>query len=227
MKRHALPLLTIFVFTLFAHSVQGQDAEKRLGSWYILSSNNKLTDKLTFSLQSQVRAYEFESQVEQFKVRTSLPYQFTDNISVALGYAYFRTDPSYLNDEPQRFNEHRLVLDVVSKHAFKKLAVLHRYRAEQRIFNKETTNRNNLWLRYMLQFEYPLTDKLTVDIYNEVFLNINSPVFAQNWLGSGLSYKLNNRLTTRLGYQKISLETSSFDRILISLNINTDFRREK
>jgi len=227
LKRQQLQFFIILLATLFASNLQAQDAEKRLGSWYILSTNNKLTDKLSFNLQSQVRTYEFSSQVEQFKIRASLPYQFTDKISVALGYAYFRTDPSYLNDEPQRFNEHRLVLDVVSRHAFKKIAVLHRYRAEQRIFNNETSNDNSLWLRYMLKFGYPVTDKIGVDVYNEVFLNVKSPVFAQNWLGAGVSYKINDRLTTRLGYQKINTERRSFDRILMSLNLKTDFRPTK
>ena len=53
------------------------------------------------------------------------------------------------------------------------------------------------------------------------------PVFAQNWLGAGLTYAINKDLRFRAGYQKISLENQSFDRLVLSLNLKTDFRTSK
>jgi len=220
-------LTTIILLFIVTIASAQNTAEDEFGTWYILSTNNKMTDNLTFNLQSQVRTYELASEIEQFKIRTSLNYQFTDKVSGALGYAYFRTDPSYLAETPQKFTEHRLVLDVFYKDALKSLNITHRYRAEQRLFNDETTNDDNLWLRYMLKLSHPITEKLSVDVYDEIFLNTTSPVFAQNWLGAGLTYAINKDLRFRAGYQKISLENQSFDRLVLSLNLKTDFRTSK
>lgn len=220
-------LTTLSLLFLVTAITAQNNAEDEFGTWYILSTNNKLTDKLTFNLQSQVRTYELASEIEQFKIRTGANYKFTDKLSGALGYAYFRTDPSYLAETPQKFTEHRLVLDVVYKDALKSLNFTHRYRAEQRLFNDETGNDNSLWLRYMLKLSHPITAHLSVDIYDEIFLNTESPVFAQNWIGAGLTYAFNKDLRFRLGYQKISQETQSFDRLMLSLNLKTDFRKTK
>ena len=225
-KLKTLGLLILFV-TLAFETVAQSNPEDEFGAWYIFATNNTLSDKLTFNLQSQVRTYELSQHIEQFKVRSSFNYKVKENLNLALGYAYFRVDPSYLSNTPQRFDEHRIVADVVLKNKVSTVGITQRYRGEQRIFNAETSNDNSLWLRYMLKLSQPISEKLTLDIYDEIFLNVESPVFAQNWLGVGLSYKISDRLSTRLGYQRINLETRAFDRMLLSVNLKTDFRKPK
>lgn len=67
-------------------------------------------------------------------------------------------------------------------------------------------------LRYLLTLAFPITEQLTANFYDEVFLNVESPVFACNGIGFGLGYRINDRFSTRLNYQKLSQEPRSFDR---------------
>jgi len=202
-------------------------AEDKLGSWYILATNNKVSDNLSIQAQTQFRFYEVASELEQFKIRAGATYKFTKALSVSAGYAYFRTDPSYTSNQPLEFNEHRLYEDISLSNSFGKLGIKHRYRIEHRFFDFEDGNDTRHWMRYMLKLSYPVTEQISVDLYDEIFINLQTPLFGQNWLGGGVSYKLNDLLKLRAGYQRISLEGAGFDRLQLGIYINTDLRNKE
>jgi len=222
-------LLGFIVDAGFAQNSESNQANEfeELGSWYILSSSTKLSENWSVSAQTQFRFFELANEIQQFKIRTGAKYKIMDGLSVGLQYAYFRNDFSYLSDERTPFDEHRIVEDIYLSQKLGKASINHRARLENRfvIENGDTDFIN--WFRYMVKVAHPLSDKLTADMYNEIWLNLQEPIFAQNWLGAGLSYKINELLKARMGYQRIHLTGPDFDRLLLQLNFSLDFSKEK
>ncbi|MAT89258.1 MAG: hypothetical protein CMC35_01090 [Flavobacteriaceae bacterium] len=221
MRLRSILVLCIFFLTLGSIAQNGADQET--GTWYILSTNNRVTDKLTINAQTQLRYFELASEIQQFKIRVGATYNFNSTIGVTGGYAYFRNDFSYLSDTPDEFTEHRTYEDVHVRNAIGKLRLLHRYRLEQRYIQGPGDNDFQQWMRYQLKLVYPLTEQWALDLYDEVFINLEEPLFAQNWLGAGVTYQFITSLKARIGFQKIHLDGPDFERILLGLNWTTDF----
>ena len=219
--------LLIFLLISFSSVFAQNNAEDEVGVWYILSTNNKISDNFSIQAQTQFRFYELASQLEQFKIRTGATYGFSEAFSVSAGYAYFRTDPSYTSNTPLEFNEHRLYEDVSLQNSLGKFGIKHRYRIEHRFFDFENGNDTRHWMRYMLKVTYPIADSFTLDLYDEIFINLQKPLFGQNWFGGGVSYAPNKIFKIRLGYQNISLEDASFNRLQLGVHINTDLRKKE
>ncbi|WP_203292684.1 DUF2490 domain-containing protein [Luteirhabdus pelagi] len=212
--------IALFLLCLLLTNFQTQAQEDEVGAWYIVASNSKLSEKFSFQLQTQFRFYELASEIEQFKIRTSGTYKFNEKVSASLGYAYFRNDPSYLMETPEEFDEHRLVEDAHLSSSWGKLGIKHRYRMEHRFF----PTRDPLhWARYMLKLTYPLGGSFSADVYDEVFINLQKPLFGQNWFGGGISYKASDLLKVRVGYQNITFENAALDRLLVGITFTPDF----
>ncbi|GEQ85921.1 hypothetical protein ULMS_14290 [Patiriisocius marinistellae] len=213
-------VLSIFSLLLFAQ----ENPKDELGTWYILASNSKISEKINVQLQTQFRFYELASELQQFKIRTGVTYKVNNTVMFGAGYGYFLNDPSYLSETPENFNEHRLVLDGHLRNKFTKLTLNHRYRYEHRFFDGGMDSSG--WMRYMLKASYPINEKVAIDLYDEVFINVQgTDNFAQNWIGGGVSYKINDLINTRLGYQNIQTSGIDFDRLLISLTFKPDFTK--
>jgi hypothetical protein len=198
----------------------------KLGAWYILASNSTISDQVSIQFQTQLRYFELASEIQQFKIRTGATYKANEGLAFALGYAYFRNDFSYQSDVPPSFDEHRIVEDILLNHSLGKLKINHRLRLENRFIvqNGDTDVRH--WYRQMIRFSLPLHEQWTGDLYNEIWLNLDEPVFAQNWLGGGLTYTINELIKTRVGYQRIILDGPDFDRLLFQLTFTPDFRKK-
>ena len=208
-------------------SVYGQNnlPQNKLGAWYILASNSKISEKVNVQLQTQFRFYEVLNDLQQFKIRSGVTYAVLPSFKLGLGYGYFRNDPSYASEIPKSFNEHRIVLDGHLSQKLAKIGINHRYRFEQRYLEDRD---HSAWMRYMLKGSYPLSEKMNVDVYDEVFLNVSgNQTFMQNWLGGGVSYAINSRLKGRLGFQNIQTPGPDFNRVLMSLTFNPDFTTTK
>lgn len=220
--------LTLFVILCSFQFLFAQERpQDEVGAWYILATNNTVTDKISIQAQTQFRFYEMASEIEQFKIRVGGTYRFSDQLSASLGYSYFRTDPSYAQEDPAKFNEHRIYEDIHLRNSIGKVGILHRYRAEHRFFDFENGSDTRHWMRYMLKLTYPLTERVSIDVYDEVFVNLEEPLFGQNWLGGGVTYQLSTNLKTRVGYQKIHLDGPDFDRLIFGITFNTDFRNDE
>lgn len=220
--------LLLFILPLFLTNVYSQKSpEKELGTWYIFATNTKFSEKFSLQAQTQFRTYELASELQQFKIRIGGTYQISKGISGSFGYAYFKNDPSYLFDAPSSFNEHRIYEVITLKNELSVLKLTHRYMAEQRFLYPESGYLNRNWMRYMLQIDYPLDEHWNLDIYDEIFLNLEHPNFGQNWLGGGLSYKFNKMWKLRAGYFNQHFETISFNRLVVAVSLNLDATKPK
>ncbi len=225
----AIPVFLFIFFTTLTNlsSLQAQEeAEDQLGAWYIIGSSNKVADKWTVTAEVQFRYYEIAGEIERFKARVGLKYNFNKNVSARVGHAYFRVDPSYLGDLPKNFDEHRIYEEVTVQNLLGKFRLSHRYRLEHRFFSVDEIETSH-FIRYMVQLVYPLTEKVSLDLYDEVFLNAEQPFFALNWLGGGVSYQISAPIKVRLGYFRDSRDGPDFDRLMLSINFKTDLRRKE
>lgn len=214
---------TIFLLILFSFiRVNSQDTGAgKLGSWYILASNSKVSEKIEIQAEMQLRLFEFASQLQQFKFRTGATYLLSDQFKIGAGYAYFNNDFSFDSKIPEAFDEHRLVLDGFMFNAIKKLKISHRYRLEHRMFAIVSST---TWLRYMLKANYPLSTRVNLDVYDEIFFNLDgNHTFSQNWLGGGVSYHINDVISSRIGFQSIKISNAYFERILFTLLFTPNF----
>lgn len=215
----------LLIFVVCSFKIQAQEnASKKLGSWYIVASNTSISNKLTIGVQTQFRNYEIASQLQQFKARLESNYKITKDVSVGVGYGYFYNDPSYNARTPSNFSEHRFVLDGFLNNKLAKGDFKQRFRFEHRMF---PTGQPLSWMRYMLTYQYPLTQKVSVDIYDELFINLQgNNAFAQNWIGGGATYKINNLINTRIGYQNIKIDGNYFDRVLVGIQLTPSLAKQ-
>ena len=120
---------------------------------------------------------------------------FNTKTNLTLGTSYSTGDLDY-NSPSIHLYEYRFYEDLNIKSKWGEFNAGHRFRLEQRFIHKNiTTDQFQNWLRYDLNISYPLSKKLSIYIFNELFLNLNRPkTFAQNWTGVGLIHKLNENL---------------------------------
>ena len=220
-------VLLILSLCITSISYSQDTAEDELGSWYVFSVNTKLDSKLKLNTQTQFRYYQFIKELQQFKFRVGLEYTFHKNFSVRVGYAYFETDPSFISSQPPDFIEQRIFEDLNLTQSIGFIKVLHRYRIEHRFFNRVNGNDTEHWIRYLLQLKIPIKRKFVVDVFDEVFLNTQSPVFAQNWLGGGITYKAGKKLNFRVAYFRINSPNENFNRLIFQTTLNLDFKKQQ
>ena len=73
----------------------------------------------------------------------------------------------------------------------------------------------------------PLSDTFFINVYDEIFLNLQNELFNQNRLYTAVGVKINKNSKVQLGYLKNNFSNASFDRLQLGISINTDFRKKK
>lgn len=216
MKKKIIILLCLSFFCL---KIQSQNSpENKLGNWYMYNGSHKLSEKIALKTMAHFRYYELASEFQQEIYRLGFNYSFNSKTNLTLGYSYVNTDTGYkvpsINVE-----ENRIYEDLNLKSKWGKFNARHRFRVEHRFFN--STDRH--WIRYDLNVSYPLSEKWNVYAFNEIFFHLDqSKRFAQNWTGTGFTYKLNNNLKFKTGYFQIKTHNVVFKRLQFGVILNTN-----
>ncbi|CAM1347573.1 DUF2490 domain-containing protein [Tenacibaculum insulae] len=219
MKKTILFLTLLISISIFSQ----KNPEKDFGAWYMYNGSHQISDKFSLKSMAHFRFFEFGDDLRQFIARVGGSYKINNNLSATLGYAYLNTDNTF-GDDGGDFNEHRIYEDFNIKHTISKLALAHRFRAEQRFLESDTSH----FVRYQLNLSYPITNKLSIYLYDEVFFDSEGEAYNQNWIGSGFKYKVSNKVKLQLGYQRISINKGlGLNRVQIGIAINTDHRKKK
>ncbi|WBX75877.1 DUF2490 domain-containing protein [Tenacibaculum ovolyticum] len=216
---------SIFIlFVLFSlKNIAQSNPQNELGAWYMYNGSHQLSNKISLKTMAHFRFFEIGDDMQQFIGRLGGNYKINNNLSATLGYSFLNTDASF-NSSGGEINEHRVYEDFNIKHKMNSLGFAHRFRAEQRFFNSTTAH----LLRYQIALSYPLNNKWSTYLYNEVFFDLDGEAFNQNWLGAGFKYNVNKKVKLKVGYQKISTNGGgNFNRILLGIAINTDHRKKK
>ena len=221
-------ITVILLITSSQISFAQNDGQEDLGSWFMLFTNNRISEKMSIHAEAQYRSYEVGTNFNQLLLRTALNYKLSDKAIASLGYGYITTDGTF--EEPQgeeNTTEHRIYQQFVLKNKVGKLKFSHRYRLEQRFIDSPLNGTDTQHrARYFLRVTHPLHKSLYATAYNEVFLNLQGDTFSQNRLYGALGYTFNKNIRGELGFLKNHIDTRNFDRLQAAVFINADFRKK-
>ncbi len=218
-------LSIIFALLISGISVAQNNGEEEWGAWYMYFGTNKISEKLSIHSEAQFRFYETTSNFNQLLLRTGLNYHINPDAIVTLGYGYISTDGTF-EEFPNEINtkENRIFQQLILKNKVGEFHFEHRYRLEQRFIDFGETSDTQHRARYRLQVTLPLTDTFFVNVYDEVFLNLQDQVFGQNRLYAALGLHITENSSMQIGYLKNHFNSSNFDRIQLGIFINPDLR---
>lgn len=217
-----------FIFiVLISFSLSTYAQKSDLGAWYMYFGNNKISKKLNFHNEIQYRNFDGIGDLEQLLIRTGIGYDLTENNNnLLVGYGFILSQP-YVNGEKRENIEHRIFQQFITKQKFGRFNLQHRYRLEERFLQDDFRMR----FRYYLGFNIPITNKemlpktLYLSAYNEIFLNLDSPVFDRNRVYSALGFVINKNMRIEAGYMNQIQENKNRGQIQIGFYNNIPFTR--
>ncbi len=218
---HIFKIIYISFLVCCTSILAQENPEKKLGTWYMYGGSHTLSENWKIKSLAHFRMFEPVSELQQSLLRFGANYKINKTLSVTAGYAYLDTDATY-KQEGGTFGEHRIYEDFIIDHLVTKLKFNHRFRLEHRFFETETQH----WIRYQLAASYPLNNKWSTYLFDEVFLNFQGDTFAQNWLGAGIAYKLSKEVKVKAGYMNIAQNNTNFNRLQIGIVIATDHQKK-
>lgn len=146
------------------------------------------------------RVGENASGLNQLLVRPGIEYRKSDKLSFLVGYLWLS---SYAGENV--INEHRIWEQLMTNNCYKKLTIINRSRAEQRLF--ENLSGTGVRLRHMLKLNYPISKRFYATAQDELFVNVNSVEngpqagIDQNRIFAGIGVKPHRKARTEIGYQ--------------------------
>jgi len=198
--------------------------DSNFGNWLIYIGNKKINSKWDFHNEVQYRNYNIIGDLEQLLLRTGVGYSFNERKSnILLGYGYILSENYIENtDNKASVNEHRIFQQFISKQNVGQVKLTHRYRFEQRFVESDFNLRFRYFLGINIHLFYTEEEKSNfyLSIYNEIFLNTESPIFDRNRLYGGLGYQISKNVKLEAGYMNQFFETSSRDQFNIISFVN-------
>jgi len=176
-------------------------------SRYQLMLNYKFKEKNTISFQPEMRVNNFVEKTTTTLWRLAYIRTLSDKHYIRLGFDWFN---NWHNFKITR-EELRPHIEAGFKDKYGKWVYSNRYRIDYRNFYTDNWNYVNstVRIRYLINWSRDLFykengQKLTLNLANEVFLNVASTksfkIFNQNRLGGYLVYKLNDHVQIRSTY---------------------------
>jgi len=221
-------LFTLIAF-MFIWTLKSQETgENNFGSWFMLFAKHKVSEKFSIHSEIQYRTYEFGSNFNQLLLRAGLNYHFATNATATVGYGYIATDGTFVEMEGEENSvENRIYEEFSLNNSVGKFKFGHRYRLEQRFINNPLTgNDTQHRMRYLLRVTYPINEQWFLTAYDELFINLQEPIFGQNRLYGAIGYNFSKNVSTQVGYLKNHFTGVNYDRFQIGFWIDTDFRKK-
>ncbi|NHF59447.1 DUF2490 domain-containing protein [Flavobacteriaceae bacterium TP-CH-4] len=217
----------LFFILIGLHTAAQKGEEDCFGTWAVVSGDHRISEKLSIPTVGVLRHYELFQHYEFAFVRTGLTYRFNGTLSGTVGYAYLDSEPFIISPEAKGAQQHWLYEELVLKSTLGNLNLSHRYRLESRWILKTEGTILRHRMRYRLQLKYPMGKRLYANLYNEVFVAFQEPLFNQNRLHLGLAYVVCPSLRFEVGYLKNHFPDIHCDRIRLGLVFKTDWTKKK
>jgi len=217
----------VLILLFFAGSFLNaqETGDNKWGAWYMYFGKNKISENLSIHSETQLRLYETTRNFNQLLLRTGLNYQLNPDAMATLGYGYIITDGSFAEFQNERnTREHRIFEQFIIINKVGEFLLEHRYRMEQRFLDFGADNDIQHRARYRLQITLPLTDIFFINVYDEVFLNLQDTIFGQNRLYAAVGIHISHNISIQIGYLKNHFNTINFDRLQIGVSFNPDLR---
>lgn len=211
---------TVVLLLMIFFKGYSQEISNNTNIWLHYSGKNKLSEKLSFTLEATMRYADGFSEKQQWFVRPSLDYQFSKSFTASVGYTYYDT---YVYGEIPMNKittpEHHAWVQGTFNHNWKDFKFTYRLRDENRFVGIIAANnqgdlgishyeyRNRL--RYMFLVNHPLIKKddktkLFALAGDEIFVNVGvkdaKTVVQQNRIIGGFGYNFNLNHQVQLSY---------------------------
>ncbi len=218
----------LIALLLQTHISAQNTGKSELGSWYEITSSNRISDKLSISGSFTNWNYQLPAEKAHLLLGiVGLNYHINKNVVVGIGYANGGIDTSFEENEIPNIKENRILEQIVLKHKSNNIGLSHRFRLEQRFLEYSTEDLVKHRLRYRFKASVPINKTLFIVAYDEIHFTLNEFDFNQNRAYAGLGAKLNKNINVQLGYARHSFKTKSFNRLSLQVNLKYDFRKEK
>jgi hypothetical protein len=219
---------TLVAILLMGGCLRALAQSSSFGNWMIYFGNASINKKLTLFLDAQDRNFNAFGDLEQVMLRTALLYNVNENMSIGQGYGYIIGQP-YIAGEKNETYENRIFQQLILKQRFGRLYLTHRYRLEERFLQSGYTTR----LRYFLSVNLPLNhsamERKTIYLagYNEVFLNVDTPIFDRNRLYGGIGFMLSPQLRLEAGAMWQMYETRQRGQFNFTIHHNFSLKKKE
>jgi hypothetical protein len=204
--------------------------KSNFGNWLIYFGNQAIDNKWNWYNEVQVRNYNFIGDLEQLVLRTGIGYNLTENNNnVLLGFAYVYSERYVPAIEKKISSDTYAIYEqFITRQNFGRVFILHRYRIEERFLPDDFRMR----FRYFLSFNIPVTDKamsrhtLYFSVYNEIFLNGQTPVFDQDRVYGAMGFVINQNLRAELGVMTQIFENRNKSQLQMVFFNNIPFKKK-
>lgn len=195
LKAHIPHKYVLFIcFMIFGNeAVKSND----LGSWSLINIRYNFDNKLSLFSEAQLRSLKYYDHFHYYEYKGGFEYKLKNNFKIALAAGSYQT---YAEGGdfilPKRNDEFRLWPQFTLSENIGKFKVEHRYRVELRFTSAGYRNR----FRQRLGVSYPLTERILMNVSNELFFTDNEPYFERNRFIIASNFKINKQNTIQVGY---------------------------
>lgn len=200
-----------WILYLIATSCAFSATNQQQMGWAGWFNTHRLSEHWGYVSDVQLRSSDDWEEAQNLLLRPGLTYFFDNRNNLSLGYAWIAT----LNNPGDNLVEHRIWQQYIHTQSWRRAALTHRFRLEQRFVERQSGG-DRLFsqrLRYFVRAVVPLKDTQSsftrgpfVALQNELFFNIqheenvNGKLFDQNRLLLAAGYRLSRRYDVELGY---------------------------
>ena len=205
MKKYFLIYLLLVLFQAAAH------AQVENTGWFFLTNTHKLTERFDLLTDVQLRSADKVDYTQTLLLRGALNYNFNNEHSVALGYAY-KGDWMHEDGERTFSPENRIYQQYLFDLKAGRVELNARFRLEQRFVKEGGEVNFSQRARAFISAQIPLVADtgfkkgLYTGIQNEIFFNlqnkdkVNNSIFDQNRSFLSLGYRWSKLIDTEFGY---------------------------
>lgn len=213
-------------FSLFYSSFAQISAEDKLGAWYDLGINHRISEKSSIDTYTEIWLYEVADNFNFFLLKLGYNYHFNPKLkgTVFLGYSDFDGN---INTSVSHTYESRITEQITFKHKLSKVPLDHRFRVEHRFFRKFNSKPKAARIRYRLGIKYNLNETFFIRLHNELLLTPKFSSTPENRFYTGLGINISKSNSIYLGYMNRNTSNKqNLHRIKVGMYLKTNFRKK-
>ncbi|GAA4807255.1 DUF2490 domain-containing protein [Litoribaculum gwangyangense] len=218
----------MFIVLTFSISIYSQPTpEKKLGAWYMLDANHKVSEAFSIKTGFQLRTFEVFDNMNVLFYYTGINYHLNKKTTLTFAYCYLDIDRTFIISGENHLYENRPYEQISYRHKISNLPIYHRLRLEHRFLNFKRTNSLNNRFRYKLGTKIELNKTFFMNVNNEFFANLEGKVFTENRFYAALGINIFDDDNIQIGYLNHEINKQNLNRIQVGLFFKTDLRKGK
>jgi hypothetical protein len=217
-----MKLVSIVVpILLFTTQIIAQTSSlESVSSWYRITGNHQINEQFSLSSGAELWYYEPNSNFHNLMLSAGVKYMPHKQHIFGIAYMHATIDTNFKEEDNPNVTEHRLLEQYTFRHTIGRLKIAHRNRIEHRFFYNERKSTNHRY-RYQISGTYPIHKTISIIAAEEVLVGLKGSKLVENRFFAGFGLRISSHYSLKLGYIKNHIKQSSFDRVLLNLNINT------